>query len=148
MADETRNVNQSFVKRVVAQLDATETVVYPGLNADKSGYNSWVEPRILGRFPRASRKTQRHEVWRFQVDCYANVDKALATVVEIDKHWQLADAVIAAFDQIDFAIQDWQTGGNPTLGFMRCSEVEVIEISSGDPNLLRTVCTFHGDFII
>jgi len=149
MANQFRNVYQSFIKRVVSEVDATENVVYQGLDTSTAALSDWIVCQVPVKIPRTSRKGIRNEVWTFQVDCYAHVDKSFGTVVAIDQHIQMADQVDTAFSQVDYAIQDWQNSPSfPTLGWIRGKEVEQVPIPSGEANLLRMMCQWDADYII
>lgn len=144
MATDAKNVYQSFVKRIASELP-TLTPFYPGLNGSKEGINSWIEPRMFGVRRLPSQTTERWGTWRFQIITFAVID---ADTFGIYDHMVLADQVDAAFSTKGMDIKDWDTVGDPLLGTMQFSEVDIEEVDTGDPSTLSALCEWTGWLII
>lgn len=128
MADDTKNVKLSFEERVTTQLKPTYTIHWQGLDFDSATVTAWIEPRLLGRSAQPSRLSERVEAWTFQCNVYAKTGPGGETTHRV---WELADAVIDAFDQATFAVKDWADAALPTLFYLRCSEGDVVPVPSG-----------------
>lgn len=144
MADETKNVKISFENRVNVQL-AGQNIHWQGADFDPGAVTHWIEPRVLGCIPAPSRLATRDERWQFNVNVYAKTGPGGQTTHKV---WELADLLVTAFDQITFPLQNWAGIGDPTIGYIRCSEVEVIPIPAQggrEPTELQQLtCSFSG----
>lgn len=122
MADEMKNVELSILERIEDELESETTVHYQGTDFDTTTVTEWVQPRLLGQTPRATRLAERFELWTLNVNCFAETGIDGKSTHRI---WELADAVIAAFNQLNLAIKNWAAPAKPTLFYLRFGEAAV-----------------------
>jgi hypothetical protein len=126
VADETKNVEKSINDRVDSEL-GTLTIHYPGTEFDSDGVTEWIRVEEPDYTPRAVRSGERDEIWTVSFNCFARTGAAGETIYRVS---ELADLVLAAFNQHDLAVLNWAAGDpKPTLFYLRFDEgaVTVIE---------------------
>jgi len=138
--DDFKNFRISFWNRVHAQLAGSYSVKYEGLDFDTDAQTQWMEPNILNGNSLSRRASTRNESWLCQVDIYSKTGRNQATPVSI---WDLVGAVRDAFDQVTFALQDWDGTGDPTVGYVICGPMDAQPLQTNDDHLMRVVCTFN-----
>lgn len=126
MAREFENVKISVMTRFVATLAGTSSIDYDGADFDSKKVTEWFEPRVLGPTSAPARRGERNEAWILNVNCYAKTGETSAGVQKenINRTFELADAVVGVFSQADLNLQDWGAGGDPVIGVLRFEEVD------------------------
>lgn len=125
MARETKNVKISVLKHFEDQLSPSHAVDWPGVDFDTQGETAWLEPRLLGFSPVASRSGDRVETWTLNVNAYAKVGPGGES---IHKPEELVDDVIGVFSQSTIALKDWELAGDPVVGYLRFTEGTVTPV--------------------
>jgi hypothetical protein len=124
MADALKNVHISVLKYVDTNL-GTYAIDWPGARFDSTAQDEWIEPRLIGPTNRATRKSRRDEDWIVNVNVYVRETKLESDIYRAE---EIADDVRDALHQAEIEIQDWQSMGDPTVEFMRLSEVDVTPV--------------------
>jgi hypothetical protein len=141
--DDFKNVRISFWNRIKTQYDdAGENVKYEGLDFDTEAVETWVEPQMLSIAGRSRRTSMRNEDWLFQIDHYAKVGPQSSTnPVQI---WDLVGITRDSFDQQTFDLKDWDAVGDPTVGYLICKPIDLVEGPTEDDQLLRQIATIRA----
>ena len=131
MADKIRDVRVSIFKDFEDTFDAGNDIDWEGQDFDTDASTAWMQPRLLGPIPEASRQGDRTENWILNVNCFAKVseDKDGAFHEGIHKHYELADLVRDQYSQASIAIKDWSEVGDPTEAFLRFAEIVVTPVA-------------------
>lgn len=130
MAREFRNVRVTVLTRFKTALAGTSAIDFPGMDFDAKAVTEYFQPRVLGPTAFPARNGERNESWFLNVNCYANTGETSAGVQKENVHrpWELADAVLAIFNQADLNLQDWGAGGDPVIGVLRFEEASMNQI--------------------
>lgn len=128
--DDLKNVVVSVLKHFETQLAGVAAIDLPGVPFNAGEVDEWFQPRLLGPTAIPSRTGDRIEGWTLNVNCFARVglDDAGSQRGTIWRALELAGEVRDEFHQSDIAVQDWDAGGDPTLGYLRFEEVSVVPV--------------------
>lgn len=145
MANETKNVKVTVLKHFEDQLAANHVIDLPDVDFDTASEAAWLEPRLLGFSPAATRSGSRDETWTLNVNAYAKVGPGGES---IHKPEELVDAVIAVFNQATIPLKDWSQPGDPTIGYLRFAEAAVTPVpgSGGRPTASEQVSQLNVSF--
>ena len=145
MANETKNVNHSYMLRFKTQIqDAGENVVYyPFKDANLASFNDYYKVYLPRVSKRPSRTASRTELWFFETNVFVKTDQQ-------DNLYRgdiMADLIVGAFEKFDLPLQDFETGGDPIIGYIRMSPVDVREISNPANSDLQQINCFWTGFL-
>lgn len=129
-ADDLKNVVISVFDHFSTNLSGTATIDFPGAPFDSEAVDEWYQPRMLGPVSNAARKTERREVFTFNVNCFARTgrDSAGTQKSSVWRHLELAGEVVEAFEQEDIPVKDWDAVGDPVITYLRFEEANVVEV--------------------
>ncbi len=149
MADDLRDVRVSILKNFETALDTANDIDWEGIDFDTDASTAWLQPRLLGPVPRASRDGARDETWILNVNCFAKLgeDSQGDALEGLHKHWELADLVRDQYSQKSIAVQDWSAVGDPTIAYLRFAEAAVTPVSTPDESLLQLNISITGTII-
>ena len=133
MADETRNVKVSIEDYFDEQLATEAAIDFQGTEFKTEDVTEWFEPRLLGRSSVPSRRSARTEFWTFSVNCFTQTPTET-----IHRVWELVDAVLGKFAQLDLAILNY-SDTQQELFRLRFDEGDVNVV----PNASRTAAGFR-----
>lgn len=137
--DDYKNVRISFFNRIKTELDGGgRAVKYEGLDFDTQAQTQWFEAHVLNGLGLSHRADMRNESWLFQIDCFAKTGPSDATPVKI---WELVGITRDAFDQKAFPLRDWDSNGDPIVGYLKCGPMSAESIPTNDDHLMRVSCT-------
>lgn len=125
-ATDRKNTIVSFMKRVESELGTTFSVDWPHLDFNSSAHAEWIEPRCLGFSVVATRNGERHELWTFNVNCYARTGEEGGK--SMWRAWGIADLVEQAFGQHDLGVRNWAADGDPIVSYLRFGPASVVPV--------------------
>ena len=140
MANEDKNVLHSYYVRANTQLSGETLVFHPYTDMSKRSDTDFIVVYSPVKLARPSRLGSRIEEWFFEMNAFAKL-----TTQNMYKVHELGDSIGTAFDQVTFSLQDFETVGDPVIGYIRCSEVEKRDVlNPANPELHQLNCSFTG----